>query len=161
MKHRIRRAVAAAMLLTLCLVMGCAQNSDGSYSITVNSIMDAIQGNSGQADGGVFQTGKYVVPELRGGATLRKINDNTYSFVVELSDGNHATSWGSDQCRPKGSTLTCPAEGLDFETGDVFATHLTIEQVSPGKLTINAPRGVASYLCGGGLCFIGPEYIKN
>lgn len=48
MKQRICHAVAVAMFLTLCLVMGCAQNSDGSYSITVNSIMDAIQGKSRQ-----------------------------------------------------------------------------------------------------------------
>lgn len=172
MKHKTRRALTVTMLpalclAMLCLAMGCTQNRDGSYSITVRSIMEAaqgkgmVQGSGGQADDGVFQTGTYIVPGLKGEATLRRINASTYAFAGQFSDGLHPTAWHSDQCRPEGDTLVCATEGMDMQTGAEIPMNVTIRQASPGKLTMDAPIGVARYLCGAGLCFSDLEYIKK
>lgn len=177
MKQRMFRAMAVAMLLALSLGMGCTQNRDGSYSITVQSIMEAAlgkgktegaasqakgktEGASSQADDGVFQTGTYIVPGLQGTATLRRINANTYAFAGQFSDGLHPTAWSSDKCRPKGDTLICETVGRG-KTGDATPMNVTIRQPSPGKLIIDAPLSVSTYLCGAGLCFSDLEYIKK
>lgn len=108
-----------------------------------------------------FQTGNYIVPGMRGGATLKKLNDTTYSFAVELGDGLHATSWGSDKCRKKGATLVCPEQGLDRDSDTMISSQVTIRQQSPNELVLEAGPGVAAYWCGASICFDGFMYIKK
>lgn len=106
----------------------------------------------------VIPTGKYVVSGLDGGATLKKINDTTYSFDVELSFVDErngllrGTSFRSNQCRPKGDMLVCRTEGVNGN-GKVVPMNVRLRQVSPGKLKLDADDGVGRYLCGASMCF--------
>lgn len=111
----------------------------------------------------VIPTGKYVAPGLRGGAVIKRINDDTYSINVDIGDRKiHATSFISNECRPEGDMLVCIADGLpSWDAEDPVPMHVRIKQVAPGKITLDPDHGVVSYNCGASFCFDDIIYEKK
>ena len=127
----------------------------GSGTVTVERFQKA------PAD--VIPTGKYVVPGLRGGAVLKRINDTTYSITVDIGDGaSSSASFFSNQCHPEGAMLVCLTEGLpSFDAENPVPMNVRIKQVAPGKISLDADHGVVSYQCGAGACFNDMIYEKK
>lgn len=111
----------------------------------------------------VIPTGKYVVPGLRGGAAIKRINDNTYSIKVDIGDGKlHSTSFISNECRPEGDMLVCSTEGLpSWDAEDPVPMYVRIKPVGPGKITLKADSGVVRLNCGASFCFNDIIYEKK
>lgn len=111
----------------------------------------------------VIPTGKYVAPGLRGGAVIKRINDNTYSINVDIGDGKiHSTSFISNECRPEGDMLVCSTEGLpSWDAEDPVPMYVRIKPVGPGKITLEADSGVVRLNCGASFCFNDITYEKK
>ena len=111
----------------------------------------------------VIPTGKYVAPGLRGGAVIKKINDNTYSIQVNIGDGKiHSADFISNDCRPEGDMLVCATEGLpSWDAEDPVPMKVRIKQVAPGKITLDADPGVVRFNCGASFCFNDIIYEKK
>lgn len=114
----------------------------------------------------VIPTGKYVAPGLRGGLVIKRINDNTYSVNLAISDGAHSSSLDNARCRPEGKILVCPTKGLSYTNAEVpdelVPKNVYIKPVEPGKITVEADSGVADYHCDTlRYCFTGIIYEKK